>query len=402
YGGAGNDVLRGEGGNDRIWGDAGFDQLSGGAGDDTILGGDNRDRIWGDDGNDQLYGQHGPDDLFGGLGNDLLMGGDGNDTLYGGDKPPGSTERDGGVSRDAQGPIQDGNDRLEGGDGDDRIFAGLGDDLILGGNGNDYIGPGAGLNVVYAGAGDDEIAMPYEGWFDDETGTGSMVLFAGSGNDSALGGWQDDNLRGEDGDDRLHGGYGNDRLEGGAGNDTLFGDPGADRLMGGAGNDMLVSGETRHDLGMSILTGGTGSDTFGYHLYGDLDAIDRPANNFFYINDLISDFGGGDQLAIGWRQSSPIGDYSERYVFKFGDLDTNSDGVITDADDAVTLADASFMGATQQSLVIDIGAFFGSVQLEYRGADAPTVPPPPTGGNWGNGTITLFDVTSLSSGDFIA
>ncbi|HMR33089.1 MAG TPA: calcium-binding protein, partial [Geminicoccus sp.] len=63
-GGAGNDVLRGEG----------F-QLNDGAlgGDDTIVGGAGDDTIFGDSGG-----------LFGGIGgSDTLRGGDGNDTLFG-------------------------------------------------------------------------------------------------------------------------------------------------------------------------------------------------------------------------------------------------------------------------------------------------------------------------------
>jgi hypothetical protein len=59
------------------------------------------------------------------------------------------------------------------------------------------------------------------------------------------------------------------------------------------------------------------------------------------------------------------------------------------------------MGSAEESLTIDIGKFFGSVQLEYRGSDAPTVPPPPSGGDWGNGSITLFGVTSLSPDHFV-
>ncbi|MFG0630369.1 immunoglobulin-like domain-containing protein [Pseudomonas sp. xss_2] len=71
-GGAGNDIIFGQGGNDYIDGGKGNDILLGGTGNDTLLGGE---------GNDVLFGGVGKDTLIGGKGNDILSGGAGADTF---------------------------------------------------------------------------------------------------------------------------------------------------------------------------------------------------------------------------------------------------------------------------------------------------------------------------------
>ncbi|MGE8326460.1 retention module-containing protein [Pseudomonas urmiensis] len=71
-GGAGNDIIFGQGGNDYIDGGKGNDILLGGTGNDTLLGGE---------GNDVLVGGAGKDTLIGGKGNDILSGGAGADTF---------------------------------------------------------------------------------------------------------------------------------------------------------------------------------------------------------------------------------------------------------------------------------------------------------------------------------
>lgn len=119
-GGAGRDLLLGEGGDDVLAGEADNDREVGGDGDD-ILGLDPTTGGPSDDGNDRMEG---------GDGNDLLDGGAGNDVLYGGD---GDDELDGGI----------GNDKIYGGDGIDTIEDGAGNDFIEGGLGTDEIRAGA-------------------------------------------------------------------------------------------------------------------------------------------------------------------------------------------------------------------------------------------------------------------
>ncbi|TLP54437.1 type I secretion C-terminal target domain-containing protein, partial [Pseudomonas mosselii] len=71
-GGAGDDIIFGQGGNDYIDGGKGNDILLGGSGNDTLLGGE---------GNDLLFGGAGNDTLIGGKGNDIMTGGSGADTF---------------------------------------------------------------------------------------------------------------------------------------------------------------------------------------------------------------------------------------------------------------------------------------------------------------------------------
>lgn len=74
-GGAGNDVVVGEGGNDRI---------DGGTGKDTLLGGPGNDVVRGQEGSDSLVGGGGADRIYGNGSADTLIGGGGNDRLFGG------------------------------------------------------------------------------------------------------------------------------------------------------------------------------------------------------------------------------------------------------------------------------------------------------------------------------
>jgi len=327
FGGLGNDTLRGEAGNDRLYGDAGFDLMSGGDGNDVLFGGDSRDRLWGDAGDDTLSGQAGNDDLYGGLG----------------------------------------------------------DDLIYGGDGNDRIEPGYGQNTIHGGAGDDYVSMPFSATDGDGPGvfSAAMLFFGGSGNDSGFGGYGADNMRGELGNDTLYGGWGDDRLDGGSGDDRLFGSAGADRLIGGDGDDVLRSGQGAEDR--SILTGGSGNDAFLYNFQpGVVDRPDNPEPEMTFVNDLITDFSAGDKLQISSR-NDPDFEPLETYTFSFADLDTNGNGIITDADDAVSIGLASFMGEQRFSLTIDV-AKFAALQEPSPGSFS--------------GTITLYGVTTLTAGDF--
>lgn len=87
-GGAGNDVLngdglanviRGRGGHDLIRGGSAADVLRGGTGNDDLRGGRGDDTLIGNGGNDRLLGGSGRDVLAGGMGDDLLKGGSGAD-----------------------------------------------------------------------------------------------------------------------------------------------------------------------------------------------------------------------------------------------------------------------------------------------------------------------------------
>ena len=133
-----------------------------------------------------------------------------------------------------------------------------------------------------------------------------------------------DRLFGNDGDDQLNGGGGNDRLFGGDGDDKLRGEEGNDELDAGKGNDSLAGG-----TGDDILSGGRGVDLFKF-------------------NVTLTNVAGRDTIV----------DFDERREFinlgpegSFGELDTNNDGQLTNADDFVT--------TSGRTTVIDVGASFG-------------------------------------------
>lgn len=115
----------------------------------------------------------------------------------------------------------------------------------------------------------------------DRREVGSVVVFAGDGNDSVTvrgnlrsfieGGDGNDRITGGNGDDALNGGRGNDRINGGRGDDHIRGDSGNDALAGGYGDDFLEGG-----LGGDTLKGNAGNDwLFGdYAFYPYEDAVD--------------------------------------------------------------------------------------------------------------------------------
>src|SRR5512135_1692705 len=162
-GGAGNDVLYGEGGDDSLAGGDGNDTLYGDApylpedlhGKDVLDGGAGDDTLYGDAGDDQLSGESGDDLLDGGRGNDLLDGGEGDDRLRTGD---GDDALYGGYGNDEL-RAGAGDDSLYGDEGDDALYGEAGDDALDGGDGNDLIVGGLGSDVLRGGAGDDTYVL---------------------------------------------------------------------------------------------------------------------------------------------------------------------------------------------------------------------------------------------------
>jgi Ca2+-binding RTX toxin-like protein len=236
--------------------------LDGDEENDTIYGGAGGDDLFGGPGNDQLRGYGGGDEIAAGTGNDTAYGGDGNDYLLG----------------------DLGNDHLEGNAGNDTVYAGSGNDLVLGGSrvpaanvnaadGDDLLDGEAGTDLVI---GDNAFGNAPTGF-----GGGNDTLLGGTENDTVYGGIGNDNLDGEAGDDYLGGLWGNDSIDGGDGNDRLYGYTGDDTLVGGFGIDSLYGGD-----GDDQLVGGTRLD----------DEFDASADALFGEdgNDLML----GDNLAF--------------------------------------------------------------------------------------------------------
>lgn len=87
--------------------------------------------------------------------------------------------------------------------------------------------------------------------------SGNDRLEGADGADRLYGGSGNDGLYGRGGSDLLDGGGGSDTLEGGRGEDLLDGGPGADKLNGGFGDDLLEGGS-----GNDVITAvGGGRDT---------------------------------------------------------------------------------------------------------------------------------------------
>lgn len=250
---------------DSLTGSGTDDDLDGAAGDDTLAGGP---------GNDSLAGEGGADLLDEGAaanGGDDLSGGLGADTLSYGSRPTAvrvslNAEFDDGASAEGDNVQADvetvktgsGNDYLVGDGGGNALDGGAGDDTFLGAGGDDSLAGGPGSDTA------DYSTAPGGVRVDLETGSAS----GGAGNDALAevenvdGSEFPDDLTGVVGNnvlrggaeaDAVDGGDGNDLLVGGAGDDELSGRRGADDLRGGAQDDLLTGGR-----GRDRLSGGSG------------------------------------------------------------------------------------------------------------------------------------------------
>lgn len=94
-------------------------------------------------------------------------------------------------------------------------------------------------------------------------------MTGGDGDDSVIGGSQNDEVSGGNGNDTIFGGTGNDVVNGDDGADDIFGGGGRDVINGGAGDDTL-----RPSGGNDTLSGGAGSDVFMFAQNHGADRID--------------------------------------------------------------------------------------------------------------------------------
>lgn len=212
--------------------------INGEAGDDIIVGGDNLDAINGGDGTDRITGFRGNDVVNGEAGNDVMIwnNGDGTDQNIGAAGVD-ETLVTAGTANDLMTVKQNGPITRF-----DRSNAPFGIDM-------DQVER---LNIT-SFSGDDSLAT-------DAGVPVTMIIDAGSGNDTITTG---------DGADVVNGGDGDDTLNGAAGGDRLVGDRGADTMNGGEGDDTTV------------WNNGDGSDVMN----GD-NGVDRVENNLGAGNDV--------------------------------------------------------------------------------------------------------------------
>lgn len=344
---AGDDILLGEGGKDEIHGGAGADQIAGDNGGSDTSG--EADTLYGGAGNDIIDGQGGDDVIDGGADNDIVAGGAGADNLNGG---LGDDQLQGGTGDDTISG-NEGNDTLFGEDGADRVNGDDGNDYLIGGKGNDTLNGGLGddVYVYYLGDGTDTIidaggidwlVLPQVWWQSMRIGTGSLKLTLPDGAEIHLDDFDPDNphaaggieyfqfadgtvmtktqlinalgiqptgtpeadmLTGTALTETIHALAGDDVVTARAGNDTVYAEDGADVVYGGDGNDIIYGGN-----GDDVLLGENGNDT----LYGEAG------------NDLLSGGAGADALQGG--------DGNDTYLFQTGDgQDTATDALGTNA-----------------------------------------------------------------------
>ncbi len=390
-GGAGADSIEGGLGNDLIYGGDDNDTIYGGAGDDTIYGGNGNDLAYGGDGNDSFGSwadEGGNDTVYGGAGNDSLIGGGGDDQVYG----------------DA------GDDSLSGGVGTDSLYGGAGSDgfFITDDHGYDYLDGGAdwdyiqfsnfigtaGVNVTFTGLDVGSYAYGnggatgnfinvegvqgtgYADTINASADTNGETLDGMGGNDSIIGGSDQDVIYGGDGNDTLLGGNGVDTIYGGVGNDSLDGGERTDFLYGGSGDDLIA--DTGGSLSDDTIYGGDGNDTILAGTREDLvyggagnDSIHGEAGN-----DTLYGDAGNDTLVGGAGNDAVYGgDGADRFVL--GD-DFGSDTIVggeggTDAD------------------VLDTSTAFGGVSITLTGSEAGTLTGP-------QGSVTFSEIEQFTLG----
>jgi Ca2+-binding RTX toxin-like protein len=174
-----------------------------------------------------------------------------------------------------------------------------------------------------------------------------MDTIIGGGADGRLrGGDAGDVLSGGDGDQRIEAGAGDDYLAGGEGDDTLAGEAGADLLDGGYGDDASDAGEGDDFVwlfeGEDRVTLGPGADTLGIELFeGD------PADRYGVGATVVRDFDPAeDRIGAAVSGVDAAGERVEVDLFA-GFLDSNGDGVLNAADEAVY--------GSEGGIVLDLG-----------------------------------------------
>jgi Ca2+-binding RTX toxin-like protein len=285
-GGIGNDVLFGGAGDDSLDGGAGIDiadysddtagivvdlavgtadgdavgsdelvgieHVIGGAGNDVITGNGAADLLDGGAGSDHLDGAGGDDIILAGAGNDVIDGGTGFDTLD-------LSAATGPVSVDVSaGTVSGAGIGTDSFRNIDKLLFFAGDDIVTGGNGGDLLDGGAGSDTLKGAAGDDTLAG----------GEGDDLLDGGSGDDHLDGGLGMDTVKAGSGADTIDAGSGNDVIEAGSGEDIIVAGAGNDVVDAGSGDDRIVGG-----AGDDVLTGGSGHDSFIFAAGFGHDAI---------------------------------------------------------------------------------------------------------------------------------
>jgi Ca2+-binding RTX toxin-like protein len=311
------------------WDDYAPDQIYGLGGNDQIYGGSSDGLaayIDGGSGNDNIVGSHVADTIFGGDGADTVIAGSGNDTIDAGDGDDNLHANDGHdlVYCGA------GNDTVSGWWGNDTVYGDDGNDSLLGDGANDLIVAGAGSDYAYGGTGDDII---YDG--------NNYAPAVANTNTTA---------------DTLIGGEGNDTLYSGGGHDKLYGGDGADtvRIFSDASAQTGVQPKVYLGSSAAPTVGGDGSTDTLSITYGDYDFQSTPANpghvwteGFSLSEDKI------DLNVTKWVNGQLMAVSASEL---FAEFDSNSNGVLDDADNAISTGWSAGMNDYLTTIDLDLAA----------------------------------------------
>jgi serralysin len=219
-------------------------------------------------------------------------------------------------------PSQSYDDQILAGSGADTALGGYGDDEIVGGSRGDTLEGGEGADSLYGGEMPGTSSGLISVYDEDGLRYDQFGNLLPENDDVILGGLGDDFLHGSAGHDTLRGGEGQDTLDGGTGHDQLFGDAGDDALSGGRESDALSGG-----TGADTLDGGSGDDTLDGG--ADNDALAGGSDNDALAGgsgEDTLDGGSGDDTLDGGADADVLNGGSGADVLTGGDGDDNLKG----------------------------------------------------------------------------
>lgn len=249
------DILSGGAGDDSLYGGRGDDTLDGGAGTDYLRGGSGNDVLAGGSDDDFFYAEEGDDEIWGGDEGihvnpsaeidvvDYSSNAAPVSVRYDGSNTPSIQVTDGAGGKDTLHSIE----KIVGTTGRDFVEIigqiALGADLTIDANGGQGASPRDTINLSKSATGT-TVTL-------DSSGNGSII--AGAGREIKLAGFHtalvgsefDDNIQDDSGGEKeINGGAGNDHISisGSSGDGLLIGGEGDDIITGGSGNDVIMGG----------------------------------------------------------------------------------------------------------------------------------------------------------------
>lgn len=217
------------------------------------------------------------------------------------------------------------------------------------------------------------------------TGSLTVSVEGGAGNDVITGTKNADTLNGNGGNDSLVGGSGNDTLSGGAGVDTLVGGAGADNLTGGTGNDVFYLGSASTGDVLDTITDLS-------NVTGNVDQVRVSMSVTAGATVDFTDKGDASSVSDGLALLSSV---RGQYFLNTGSsqiaIDVDGNGLIQASDYRANVTGATGLSSAQMSLELTVSGD-GSATAVTAGAGTDYVSLEGTGN-----TVTLKDVDQVSA-----